>query len=113
MQQKRRKAVMNVSLSPEVMELLAQEAARHDRSRSWVIEWAVKKVFDREVQPADRHSRWDLDGVPSRSRYRGPGHLEQTGYIPEGSSEERDSFDAVDEDELPVGMARNLKGLPE
>jgi predicted transcriptional regulator len=57
MKPKRRKVVMNVSLSPEVMELLATEAERQDRSRSWLIERAVKEVFGAEA--AQANAQWE------------------------------------------------------
>ena len=102
--QSRLKRQMSLNLPQPVMDALVEEAERLDRSRSYVAERALRAY----LKLGDAR----LGEVPT-SRYRGPGHLEQTGYIPEGSSEERGSFDAVDEDELPAGMARNWKGLPE
>ena len=78
------------------------------------------------AQPADPPSKWDLDGVPA--------HIEAPQLVPVGPASETTSMEIfpserrapsvivkklefVDweapKDELPVGMARNLKGLPE
>lgn len=42
---KSRKVHINISLTQEALDLLGEESARQDRSRSWVIEWAVKKAL--------------------------------------------------------------------
>jgi hypothetical protein len=63
---KSRKVHINISLTQEALDLLGEESARQDRSRSWLIEWAVKKAL------APEHSRptgsplssWDLSGMP-------------------------------------------------
>ena len=49
---KSRKVHINISLTQEALDILAAEAARQDRSRSWIIEWAVKKVFAEKTEPA-------------------------------------------------------------
>ncbi len=158
---KRRKITMNVSLTKETVDLLTQEAARQDRSRSWLIEWAVKKALAPEhSRPASPSPLWDLSGIPpvtcgpssestatetpsSRKLAESTvvhadlasatpltnqqiadlqriadGPRRYKAFVASVRSEQKQaktagSFEPVDEDELPVGMALNLKGLPE
>ena len=46
MQPKRRKVPINFTIDPDVLDMLAEEAERQDRSRSWIVEWAVKKALE-------------------------------------------------------------------
>lgn len=48
---KSRKVHINISLTQEAIDLLGEEAARQDRSRSWIIEWAVKKALAPAAKP--------------------------------------------------------------
>jgi Ribbon-helix-helix protein, copG family len=113
MQEKRRKVPMNITIDPAVIDLISTEAERQERSRSWIIEWAVKKALDLSQQPKPAQPFYVLppsigeipvvtcNPVPltdlqriedaKAGRYRGQSDIE----------------------ELPVGMTRTLKGLPE
>ena len=62
---KSRKVHINISLTQEALDLLGEEAARQDRSRSWLIEWAVKKVFSSSAEPVNSSLKWDRDGIPT------------------------------------------------
>lgn len=127
---KRRKITMNISLTKETVDLLTQEAARQDRSRSWLIEWAVKKALDPSQQrPSGKPTPWDATRTPPWVPPVTFGSSSAVPSVPCGPSSETTSteivcsqerapmesgsFEPVAKDELPVGMARNLKGLPE
>ena len=46
----RRRQPTNVTLSPEAREILEREKVKRQRSRSWLVDWAIKKVFGKDKE---------------------------------------------------------------
>lgn len=49
--QAERKRQMSINISEQVMEALVSEAAKRERSRSWIVEQALKAYFASQPQP--------------------------------------------------------------
>lgn len=86
-----RKKPLTLNLPPIILEELTEAAWQHRCSKSVLAERAIRAYLR-----LDEARTGEPTSQPTR-RYTGPGHLEETGYIPEGSSEERGSVPPGDE----------------
>jgi hypothetical protein len=111
MQPKRRKVSSNFMMDPELLARLDELATRQDRSRSWLIEQAVRQMLDQPAQPS-----------PSTIPYYVPpptfGPLPKTTspLIPIVTTELEHIFRdpaTADTEEPSLTLERAMRGLPE